>query len=135
MTIDIAAVGQALTPATSATGGAGGPVQAGYGVSLTDFSGFQQALSNAGARLEARPVSGPSDAAQALFKPFEFINNEGAQISSEAKVAKASGKEMSPGDMVMMTMRCQEFMFHCQLTSNIANRTSDGLTQLFRQQS
>jgi len=25
-------------------------------------------------------------------------------------------------------------MFHCQLTSNIANRTADGLQQLFRQQ-
>jgi hypothetical protein len=36
--------------------------------------------------------------------------------------------------MVMLSMRCQEFMFHCQLTSNIANRTSDGLQQLFRQQ-
>ena len=42
---------------------------------------------------------------------------------------------MSPGEMVMLTVRCQEFMFHCQLTSNIANRTSDGLQQLFRQQS
>ena len=41
---------------------------------------------------------------------------------------------MTPGDMVSLTMRCQEFMFHCQLMSNIANRTSDGLQQLFRQQ-
>jgi hypothetical protein len=41
---------------------------------------------------------------------------------------------MTPGDMMMLTVRCQEFMFHCQLTSNIANRTSDGLQQLFRQQ-
>ena len=41
---------------------------------------------------------------------------------------------MTPGEVVMLTVRCQEFMFHCQLTSNIANRTSDGLQQLFRQQ-
>jgi hypothetical protein len=41
---------------------------------------------------------------------------------------------MSPADMVMLTMRVQEFSFHCQLTSNIANRTADGLQQLFRQQ-
>jgi hypothetical protein len=50
-------------------------------------------------------------------------------------VAQAKGHEMTPGDMMNLTMRCQEFMFHCQLTSNIANRTSDGLQQLFRQQS
>jgi hypothetical protein len=36
--------------------------------------------------------------------------------------------------MIMLSVRCQEFMFHCQLTSNVANRTSDGLQQLFRQQ-
>ena len=48
--------------------------------------------------------------------------------------AQAAGRDMSPSEMVQLTVRCQEFMFHCQLTSNIANRTSDGLQQLFRQQ-
>ena len=33
-----------------------------------------------------------------------------------------------------MTVKAHEFMFHCQLTANVANRTSDGLQQLFRQQ-
>jgi len=41
---------------------------------------------------------------------------------------------MTPGEMVMLSVKCHEFMFHCQLTSNAANRTSDGLQQLFRQQ-
>ena len=41
---------------------------------------------------------------------------------------------MTPGEMVMLTVRAQEFLFHSQLTANIANRTSDGLQQLFRQQ-
>ena len=49
--------------------------------------------------------------------------------------AQASGSEMTPGEVVDLTMKCHEFMFHCQLTSNIANRTSDGIQQLFRQQS
>ena len=48
---------------------------------------------------------------------------------------QASGSEMTPGEVVDLTMKCHEFMFHCQLTSNIANRTSDGIQQLFRQQS
>ena len=136
MTIELAAT-QALSQATAgATAGvAGGPVQVGYGVSLTDLSGFQQSMQSAAMRLEARPIQGPTEAAKVLMKPFEHINGEAARIADEAKVAQTKGQEMTPGDMMMLTMRCQEFMFHCQLTSNIANRTSDGLQQLFRQQS
>ena len=133
MTIDIAAT-TALSHA-SAAGSAAAPLQAGYGVSLTDFGGFQQAMTAAHGRLESQPVGAPSEAAKQLMKPFEHINGEAAKISLDANAAKNAGREMSPGEVVMLTVRCQEFMFHCQLTSNIANRTSDGLSQLFRQQS
>lgn len=135
MSMEIAAAASALAPASSATGVAGGQVQAGYNVSLTDFNGFQQALSNANARLEARPVNAPTEAAQMLFKPFDHINTEAARLSADGQAAQAAGKELSPGDMVMLTARCQEFAFHCQLMSSVANKTSDGLQQLFRQQS
>jgi hypothetical protein len=134
MTIEIAATAM-LNQAASAAGSAGGQVQVGYGVSLTDFGGFQQAMASASARLEARPVSTPNEAAKVLVTPFEHINNEAAQLSADAQVAKASGREMSPSEMVLLTARCQEFMFHCQLMSSVANKTSDGLQQLFRQQS
>lgn len=133
MTIEIAAA--ALTSAPSAANATGTQVQVGYGVSLSDLGGFQQALASAGARLEAHPVSTPTEAAKVLVKPFEHINNEAAQLSADAQVAKAAGREMTPGEMVLLTARCQEFMFHCQLMSSIANKTSDGLQQLFRQQS
>jgi len=134
MTMEIAAAA-VLGPASQAGSAASGaPLQAGYGVSLTDFGGFQQALQSVGARLEAMPVSPPSEAAKQLFKPLEHINGEAKQLSLDARTAQANGHEMTPGEMVMLTVRCQEFMFHCQLTSNIANRTSDGLQQLFRQQ-
>ena len=134
MTIELAAT-QAMSQATSAAGGVtGGPVQVGYGVSLTDLNGFQQSMQSAAVRLEARPMQGPTEAAKVLMKPFEHINGEALRIADEAKVAQTKGQEMTPGDMMILTMRCQEFMFHCQLTSNIANRTSDGLQQLFKQQ-
>ncbi len=42
---------------------------------------------------------------------------------------------LQPGDMLMMAMKAHEFLFHCELTSNVANRTSDGVQQLFREQS
>jgi hypothetical protein len=123
--------------AALATGaGAGGaPVQAGYGLSLGDFSGFENALARVGARLEARPVQATTEAARQLMRPFDHINTEATQLANEAHNAQAGGEPMTPGEVVMLTVRCQEFMFHCQLTSNIANRTSDGLQQLFRQQS
>lgn len=133
MSIDIAAA--ALVPASSAGAATSAPLQIGYGVSLTDFSGFQQALATAGVRLEAQPVSAPSETAKALMKPFEHINGEAARISADANAAQVGGKDMTPGEIVALTVRSTEFMFHCQLTSNIANRTSDGLQQLFRQQS
>lgn len=129
MTIDITA---ALPVSNAAAAGA--PVQVGYGVSLGDFAGFENAMARVGARLEARPVSQPSQAAQQLMRPFEHINGQATQLAQDASVARAAGQEMTPGEIVNLTVRCQEFMFQCQLTSNIANRTSDGLAQLFRQQ-
>jgi len=116
------------------TAGAASPVQVGYGVSLTDIGGFQQALAGAQARLEAQPASSGNAVARQLMTPFEHINAEAARLSTQANAAQAAGRDMSPSEVVLLTMRCQEFMFHCQLTSNIANRTSDGLQQLFRQQ-
>ena len=68
------------------------------------------------------------------MKPFGHLDAQAASLSEKAAQFVASGNEMTPGDMIMMTVRSHEFMFHCQLTSNAANRTSDGLQQLFRQQ-
>jgi hypothetical protein len=135
MTTEIAGLA-ALAQTSAASTGAGGAaqVQVGYGVSLTDLGGFQGALDRVSSRLEAQQVGAPSQAAQQLMQPFEHINGEAVRLASDAQAAQAGGKEMSPSQMVMLTVRCQEFMFHCQLTSNIANRTSDGLQQLFRQQ-
>lgn len=110
-------------------------VQLGWGASLTDFGAFERALTGAQLRIEARRAEPPSAAARALFEPLSHINSEAAQLHSDASAAAAAGRELTPGEMVNLTVRCQEFMFHCQLTANIANRTSDGLQQLFRQQS
>lgn len=122
----------------SAAGGAGG-VSAGYGVSLTDLSGFSDALSRAQSGggtgvLEPQAVAAASESMQALFKPLEHINAEAASLHEHAEAAMAAGTEMTPGEMVMLTVRAHEFLFHSQLTANVANRASDGLQQLFRQQ-
>jgi ABC-type sugar transport system substrate-binding protein len=120
---------------------AGAPtVNAGYGVSLTDVAAFEQAISRAQAAgapsvtVQAAPVQAPSQAMQALFRPLEHINVEASTLSAQASSAAEGGRSLTPGEMVMLTVKCHEFMFHCQLTANAANRTSEGLQQLFRQQ-
>ena len=125
----------AIPPESSSTASVQ-EVEAGYGVSLTDISGFEQSLSNASARIEAgQAASEVSETEKAVAKPLDYINTEAAEIVNYAKSAVESGNELSPSEIVMLTARSHEFMFHCQLTANVANRTSEGLQQLFRQQS
>jgi hypothetical protein len=68
------------------------------------------------------------------FSALDQVNNQARSVSDYASTAEASGGQLTPGEIVQLTMRCNEFMFQCQLTSNIANRSSDGVQQLFRQQ-
>jgi hypothetical protein len=116
-------------------------------VSLNDVAAFDRALTRAqsanqqgyavgGVTVQAQNVQrAPGAGIQALFKPLEHINAEASALSTQANTALTEGRALTPSEMVLMTVKCHEFMFHCQLTSNVANRTSDGLAQLFRQQS
>ena len=109
-------------------------VKAGPSASVSDVTSFQGSLSAMGSGgVGGADALGP--AMQAMFSQIERVNGEAKSVSEYAKAAQASGSEMTPGEVVDLTMKCHEFMFHCQLTSNIANRTSDGIQQLFRQQS
>lgn len=126
-------------PVTGATAAVAAPsaipaIELGHGASLTDLGAFERAVAGALQRIEARRPEAPSAATQALFRPLEHINAEAAQLGRDAREAADASRSLTPGELVNLTVRCQEFMFHCQLTSNIANRTSDGLQQLFRQQ-
>ena len=127
-----------------AAAGAGAPpalqmpsVQAGPSAAIGDITSFEGSLSAAGPSV-AGGVGGADSlgpAMKVMFSQLEKVNGEAKSVAQYASSATASGSEMSPGEVVQLTMRCHEFMFHCQLTSNIANRTSDGIQQLFRQQS
>lgn len=114
--------------------GGGASLLAGYGVSLTDLSGFQQAMDKATGRLDVRAIPAPAEAVKALFEPLQHLDAQAASLSSHAQAAVQAGQSLTPGEMVMLSVRCHEFLFQSQLTANVANRTSDGLQQLFRQQ-
>ena len=74
-----------------------------------------------------------SEGFRAVLNTLNALNGRAAGLGDNAGISAT--KDMSPGDMLMMTVRCHEFMFHCELTANVANRSSDGVQQLFRQQS
>lgn len=120
------------------TDAAGGdPVQtmeAPYGANLSvDEQAFQNSL--------AAAASGPgesdsvSEVAQAVFEPLDHINKQASALADYAQTALESENTLTPSEMVTLTVKSQQFMFHSQLTANIANRTADGIQQLFRQQS
>lgn len=116
------------SPGAAAAQGSGGR----FGAS--DIARFEAALMRVEAGRPAPASASASAGVQALMKPFGHLDAKAASLSAKAAEFVASGNTMTPGDMIMMTVRSHEFMFHCQLTSNAANRTSDGLQQLFRQQ-
>jgi hypothetical protein len=82
------------------------------------------------------PIGGTdmSPALRGMLGTLDKVNGEAKSGADYARSVEGTGGELTPGEVVQLTMRCQEFMFHCQLTSNIANRSSEGVQQLFRQQ-
>jgi len=73
-------------------------------------------------------------AMKGMFNALDQVNVQARAVSRYAETAEASGGQLTPGEMVQLNMKCSEFMFQAQLTSNIANRSSDGVQQLFKQQ-
>lgn len=127
-------VSTALQATDAGTAGAeSGPIFASYEVNLSgDAMAFADSLDRAGS---INAPESPSSVAEAVFAPLDMINNEARDLAAYAQSAIESGNELSPGEIVTLTTRSQEFMFYSQLTANVANRTADGLQQLFRQQS
>lgn len=135
---------EAIAAASAGAVGAGmlppETIQAGPNASIADITSFQSSMTAAGGNtIGGVPnVGAPDDLAPALksmFTQLEKVNGEAKSVAEYANQASLKGADMTPGEVVNLTMKCHEFMFHCQLTSNIANRTSDGVQQLFKQQS
>jgi hypothetical protein len=95
---------------------------------------FKESMQKYGSVSGASQTSTVPPAMKGMFNALDHINSEAKSVSEFAANAESSGGQLTPGEMVQLTMKCQEFMFQAQLTSNIANRSSDGVSQLFRQQ-
>ncbi|MGI9286950.1 MAG: hypothetical protein ACR2P1_16310 [Pseudomonadales bacterium] len=124
--------------ANLATSGAGNAKQMGSRVSPQDIAKFENAYKDASSRQIQAPNTAAIDSqsnktVSSLLDPFLKLNTHAAELGQQASLAQ--GKELKPSELMMLTMRSHEFMFHCELVSNVANRSSDGMQQLFRQQS
>ncbi len=99
-----------------------------------DITRFENALQQAGETVtgsEAKPAA--SAGLQQLLNPLASLNEKSQVLKTESELAV--GDNVKPSELMMLTMRAHEFMFQCELTANVANRSSDGVQQLFRQQS
>jgi hypothetical protein len=70
-----------------------------------------------------------------VIAALQNLNGRAEGLGSKTLHLGSRDGALQPGDMLMMAMKAHEFLFHCELTSNVANRTSDGVQQLFREQS
>lgn len=108
---------------------------------VDDVAKFQQnfadaAPSNVNQTEQVAPVPQELSASiKAVLNQFDSLNGQTAQIGKMANAMSSSGTDLKPSQIIDMTMRCQEMVFQTELTSNVANRSSDGVQQLFRQQS
>ena len=83
----------------------------------------------------AQPATELSKVAGSESNGFRSVMATLESLNGRADTLGSLGKDVSkPGDMLMLTVRAQEFLFHCELTSNVANRSSEGVQQLFREQ-
>jgi hypothetical protein len=125
-----------LQPAAPALANAGsaGPASTASVFEVSHFNAaFAAAANTAPASAHTMQVSASeSQGFRTVMATLENLNGRADSLGSKA--LELQHGEFRPSDMLMMTLKAQEFLFHCELTSNVANRTSDGVQQLFREQ-
>ncbi|WP_266167808.1 hypothetical protein [Dyella subtropica] len=105
---------------------------------VDDIARFRQSFADA-APVNAEQVAPVPQELSAGFKAvlnqFDSLNGHASQLSKLADAMRSSGRDLAPSQIIDMTMRCQEMVFQAELTTNVANKSSEGVQQLFRQQS
>ncbi|MCE7031698.1 hypothetical protein LY625_03545 [Lysobacter sp. GX 14042] len=136
----VAASTQAGTGTTAASQSQHSPQAAGE--QMRDFAASMERAGTAGPAnsegagtvLSATGTAEPQGT-RAILSALESLNGGAERIESMSHSLTAGSSDFTPGEMIQLTMRAHQFLFTAQLTSNVANRSSDGIQQLFRQQS
>jgi hypothetical protein len=109
----------AVAPSTAATGASS---------SSADFmAAYNRALPL------AAPPPPVNNAAVALLSPLSSLGAGSSALVQQTGVIGSSA--FKPSDVMELTLRAHEFMFRCEVTATVANRSSDGIQTLFKQQS
>jgi hypothetical protein len=104
------------------------------GTTAAEGQSFQEHLAASEAGSPASLDALISQTATPIMDAIGGLNAQASALKIAARDAMAQGGALSPGEMIMLSMRCNEFLVQCQLTSNIATRSADGVQQLFREQ-
>ncbi|HEV7447760.1 MAG TPA: hypothetical protein VGO18_34660 [Steroidobacteraceae bacterium] len=132
----VASLAFELQPAEPALAGAGsaGAANSASVFEVSHFdAAFAAAANTAPAAAHTMHVSASeSQGFRTVMATLDNLNGRAESLGSKA--LQMQHGEFRPSDMLMMTLKAQEFLFHCELTSNVANRTSEGVQQLFREQ-
>ena len=119
----------------SSVASAGSATTAPYGASLAaDADAFRASLDAARTRAGGVEAPGGTAVSRAAFEPLDQLDAQARALGDYASTAVASDNTLAPGEIVQLTVQSQKFMFHSQLTANVANRVAEGMQQLFRQQ-
>ena len=118
--------------ATMGVDGGAKSVKVGYGFSLADTQNFSGAMNKASEQYSVQSTSSTESLKKAL-SPLTNLNAQSNDFSNS--VNSLDPTNFKPSDMIELTIKSHEFLFQAEITANVANRSSDGVQQLFRQQS
>lgn len=132
-----------LDATAGVTGGAGAAAQPqASAIEVRDFAqaqlraaGVSQPQAAGTEAVSAAAEAEQSQGTRMMISAFDGLNSSARDIEALSQAMSGATGDLTPGQMLEMTMLSHRFLFQSQLTSNVANRTSDGVQQLFRQQS
>src|SRR2546430_5694352 len=115
-----------LTPAASRAPAA--DITAGLPAAVFDIAHFDAMYAAAGRAAAGTPPvpkvsGGENDGLRAILVTLQGLNGRAESIGAAVPSSQADTVSLKPADMLMLTMKAHEFLFHCELTSNVANRT------------
>jgi hypothetical protein len=108
-----------------------GPVGAGYGFSLSDAAGFDAALAN-GQTMLVPQVANPGTDLSVFVQPISALDKNQADLLQSLSGIE---KDMSFSDMYVLMAKFGMHSANVTLVGSIVSKTTEGVQQLFRQQS
>ncbi|MCG8317639.1 MAG: hypothetical protein MI976_30855 [Pseudomonadales bacterium] len=108
-----------------------------------DVAEFNQIVSNQEnsaidaqvSKLEASEIPAEGGSLRAAMEAIDTLNGQFKVLGDKAMEYATQHEELTPSQMLKITVHAQEFLFQSQMTANVANRSAEGIQQLFRQQS